>query len=361
MANYPLTWWTKCLLACLLPAVNVYSSSGQSLPGFTIRGHFTTSPPADTVYLYIGDKEFKAPVKGLTSFVISGEIPRTQLGYFSLRKGERGLLHFVDTGVSIISFAGQLYEAQRGKQSIPILEVVQYDQTVSHSFMEKIKIMTNEWSYPFRPAVFNQKVYVALDSLAHRYADNEAIPYLLCGYTGMLTTTQINKLRALLTVNARNGLYNKALEYELALSRQLELFKPVQAEKRQLKEIISLASAAPDSRKPGYIFIDFWATWCRPCLEELDIVKTEIPASSNVQVIAISFDEDSTRWKQTIVTRQIPGIQHLETKGFNSTLATSLALKYIPYNILIDPAGNVVATGIRGPILRNILKTIREE
>jgi thiol-disulfide isomerase/thioredoxin len=89
--------------------------------------------------------------------------------------------------------------------------------------------------------------------------------------------------------------------------------------------------------------VDFWATWCEPCREqlpELDRLAATWRAEG-VQVYAISFDEDRAAVEE-FVARAAVGFPVLWDKG-GQTLAERLELTRLPTTLLIDGAGVVRA------------------
>ncbi|PZP44097.1 MAG: hypothetical protein DI598_14915 [Pseudopedobacter saltans] len=90
-----------------------------------------------------------------------------------------------------------------------------------------------------------------------------------------------------------------------------------------------------------YILLDFWATWCGPCIQSMPSMKAFYTRnqSKGLQVISISFDTDKERWLKGIKQFDLNWTNVSELKGWNNELSTSYNIKYIPRAILIDPNG----------------------
>ncbi|MEM9078345.1 MAG: TlpA disulfide reductase family protein [Bacteroidota bacterium] len=92
--------------------------------------------------------------------------------------------------------------------------------------------------------------------------------------------------------------------------------------------------------------IDFWATWCKPCLEELPTIKEQynIYKSRGFEVVSISIDKDVKRLNSFLNKNPFPWKLSLYSDGeFNSELAKSFQLVAIPKPILVDENGNIIA------------------
>jgi len=98
--------------------------------------------------------------------------------------------------------------------------------------------------------------------------------------------------------------------------------------------------------KGKVVFLDFWATWCRPCIESMELHKTmhEQFKDKEVAFVYVSMENNPAVWKKYIKTRGIKG-NHLsagEQMGVKSPISNDYKVKNIPYSLIIDPNGVVV-------------------
>ena len=120
-------------------------------------------------------------------------------------------------------------------------------------------------------------------------------------------------------------------------------------------ELISLSSM-----RGKYVLIDFWAAWCRPCRMENPNVKKmyAVYADKGFEILGVSLDRTKAAWTQAIEIDGLPWKHVSDLQYFNSAAARLYEIEAIPATYLVDPDGNIVAKGLRGPELRKKLKEI---
>lgn len=102
-----------------------------------------------------------------------------------------------------------------------------------------------------------------------------------------------------------------------------------------------------------YILIDFWASWCNPCIKEIPHLK-ELYAKYSAQgfeIVSISIDEKEDDWKKKSVEVQLPWPSFLDRSG----IATQYKVRVIPTMYLVDEQGILVGENLRGEDLDNKL------
>lgn len=96
--------------------------------------------------------------------------------------------------------------------------------------------------------------------------------------------------------------------------------------------------------------LDFWASWCGPCLKEMPFMNTiqEEFGNKGVQIVGISSDISESAWKTAMEKHKMPWSHMLSKEA-----GTTYYVLTIPYTIIIDENGIIVARNLRGVHLKN--------
>ena len=109
-----------------------------------------------------------------------------------------------------------------------------------------------------------------------------------------------------------------------------------------------------------YLLVDFWASWCGPCrAENPNVVKAYNEfKGKNFAILGVSLDKEKGAWQEAVRSDNLDWSQVSDLKFWSSKAVETFKFDGIPFNVLIDPQGKVIAESLRGDDLENKLKEV---
>jgi peroxiredoxin len=197
-----------------------------------------------------------------------------------------------------------------------------------------------------KQAKFQQNILRYLDTTS-----NAVMALFSLGYTRDIEPAKIE--------TAVGGL-TKRFPTNQAIASIVAQYKQLIAQNKSLPKI---GGMAPDITMPDtsgkafslsmlrgkYVLVDFWASWCGPCRgENPNVVKAyQEFKNKNFTVLGVSLDKQKTEWTKAIEEDNLSWYHISDLKYWNSAAVAPYGIEGIPYNVLLDPQGKIIAMNLR--------------
>ena len=305
-------------------------------------------------------------------FVFEGSVEHPELHLIYFEENRTPIAFFLEnTKTTITASTEKMDDAVvKGSKTSALFET--FNKEVPH--MEEVEKMREEF--------FAAQSQVDQSSMESIMADMEVIvEEQQTYYRNFVNENNDNVVGAFLALNMAQSLEFEELEeltanLEKTLSThpyviQLnEMLEPIKAQK-EAEAALNVGQEAPlftltdmegnevslDAFRGKYVFVDFWAAWCRPCREENPVLKRAYDrfGGENFEIVSVSLDQTAEAWHTAVAE---DGLNWTLLRDSVGETAQTYAVQSIPNTWLLDKEGKIMQKQLRGEELISVLEEL---
>lgn len=340
----------KTTLFLLLTAI-LTACTGTNKSIYYIHGSFNDYK-SDTVFLICSNKVIDSTVVKDGGFVFHGDATIPQFAYIADARNVRAAQNTCD----IILEPGVIAICAEKDSEGEYYAYCSKSNDQLHEFSLKVKELTDY----YREHQDDEKVVEETDAkynelLIDGVAKNIDNMYGLVCLRELAYEQEPEKTRAMLDLfksQIRQSELWKTLDERNLKMLKTTVGKPYIefSQNDQFGNLISSKDVMADANNK-YVLIDFWASWCGPCMREVPYLKETYSKyfSKGFQILGVSLDRSQDAWLRAVKENQMNWIHVSDLKYWDNEVAKLYGVNSIPANFLVEAStGTIIATNLRG-------------